>query len=168
MIFSLVNPSLKSHINLYMLEKLGVTVKLISLYSADDLTVQLWTNTVDKLNSEGNWHPIELGYDSQNEDGKLLFTGSVQPTSPGNYQFTYRAALKQQPQQWYWAGKFQENVHLTVNPPSPEMNWTKGPSYVEILPCVYVGNFIASYQDMELDIDAFLNLAGEFYLNFTA
>lgn len=164
--FSILTPPLNSHVTLYMLEKLGVTVKLISLDSADDLTVQLWTNIVDKLNSEGNWHPIDLCYDSQAEDSKLLFTSSVQPTSPGNYQFTYRAALKRQPQQWQWAGKFQENVHLLVHPPSPQMNWTQGPSYVEILPRIYVGNFIAASQAVELGIDAVLNLAREFPLTF--
>ncbi len=162
--FSIVNPPLNSHLTLYMLEKLGVTVKLIGFYSAADLIVQLWTNIVDQLNSEGDWHPIELCYDSQDEDGKLLFTGSIQPTSPGNYQFTYRAALQQQP--WQWAGKFQENVHLSVNPPSPQMNWTQGPSYVEILPRIYVGNFIAASQALELGIDAVLNLAREFPLTF--
>ncbi len=166
--FSVVNPPLNSHLTLYMLEKLGFTIKLISLYSVDDLTVQLWGNIVDKHNSEGDWHPIELCYNSQDEDGKLLFTGSVQPTSPGNYQFTYRAALKQQPQQWQWAGKFQENVYLTVNLPSPQMNWTQGASYVEILPCIYVGNLIAASQAVELGIDAVLNLAREFPLTFPA
>ncbi len=46
------------------------------------------------------------------------------------------------------------------------MNWTQGPSCVEIMPHVYVGNFIAASQAPELGIDAVLNLAGEFSLTF--
>ena len=167
--FQEIYPSINSHLTLYMLETFGASVKLISQYSPHDLSVQLWTNTLNKFNSEGNWHPIELSYQSQESNKHLfIFKGSFTPTSEGNYQFTYRVGLKQQPGQWQWAGKFGENGYLKVEPPSPEMSWTQGPSYVEVLPRVYIGNLIAASQAPSLGIDAVLNLASEFPLTFPA
>ena len=165
--FQEIHPSINSHLTLYMLETFGASVKLISQYSPDDLRVQLWTNTLNKFNSEGNWHPIELSYQSQESNKHLSsFKGSFTPTSEGDYQFTYRVGLKQQPGQWQWAGKWRENGYLSVEAPSSQMIWTQGPSYVEILPLVYIGNFIAASNATELGFDAVLNLAGEFLLNF--
>ena len=166
--FQEIHPSINSHLTLYMLETFGASVKLISHHSPHDLTVQLWTNTLNKFNSEGNWHPIELSYKSQESKHLLIFQGSFIPTSEGNYQFTYRVGLKQQPGQWQWAGKWRENGYLTVEAPSSQMIWTQGPSFVEIMPHVYVGNFIAASNAIELGFDAVLNLAGEFLLNFPA
>ena len=163
-----IHPPLNSYLTLYMLEKFGARIKLKSSYPAQDLRVQIWTNALNKLNSEGDWHPIDLSCQDQEKKDTLIFQGSFRPTSEGDYQFTYRLGLRQQPQQWQWAGNFGENGYLRVKPPSPEMNWTQGPSYVEVFPCVYVGNLIAASQAPELEIDAVLNLAREFPLTFPA
>ena len=161
-----IHPPLNSYLTLYMLEKFGTTIKLKSPYPAQELRVQIWTNALNKFNSEGDWHPIALSYQDLETKETLSFQGSFQPTSEGDYQFTYRVGLKQQPEQWQWAGNWGENGYLRVEPPSPEMNWTQGPSYVEVFPRVYVGNFIAASQAPELGIDAVLNLAREFPLTF--
>ena len=166
--FQEIHPAINSHLTLYLLETLGASVKLSSQYSPDDLCVQLWTNTFNKFNSEGNWHPIKLSYQSQESKHLLLFQGSFTPTSEGNYQFTYRVGLKQQPEQWQWVGKWRENGYLKVQAPSPQMIWTQGASYVEVMPRVYLGNFIAASQARELGFDAVLNLAEEFLLDFSA
>ncbi|MDJ0743749.1 MAG: dual specificity protein phosphatase [Xenococcaceae cyanobacterium MO_167.B27] len=164
--FQEIYPSLDTHLTLYMLETFGASVKLASEYYPDELEVQLWTNTLNKLNSEGDWHPIELSYQSQESEHSYIFQGSLTPTSQGKYQFTYRVGLKRKPGQWLWAGQWGEKGSLNVEAPSPEMIWTQGASYVEILPRVYVGNFIAASNASELGFDAVLNLAEEFLLNF--
>lgn len=166
--FQSLLPPLNSALTLYMLETFGVSIQLTSKYSPDDLTVQIWTNAVNKLNSEGHWHSLDLSYQDLESEDTLIFQGAFKPTSTGNYQFTYRVGWKQQPHQWQWAGNFGENGYLRVESPSPEMNWTQGPSYVKVEPCVYVGNFIAASQAPELGMDAVLNLAREFPLTFPA
>lgn len=161
-------PAVSSHTMLYMLETFGASVKLTSPHSPQKLKVQLWTNALNKFNSEGNWHPIELSYRDRESQDIYNFQGSFTPTSEGNYQFTYRVGLEKQPKQWQWAGQWQENGKLSIKLPSPEMIWTQGASYVEILPKVYVGNFIAASNATEHGFDAVLNLAGEFFLDFAA
>lgn len=156
-----LNPPLNSHLTLYMLETFGVTVQLKSSYPPEDLIVQLRTNALNKFNPEGNWHSVDLTYQSQKLDSTYIFQGSFLPTSEGNYQFTYRVGLNNHVNQWQWAGKFWENGHLKIKPPSSAMTWTQGPSYVEVFPGVYVGNFIAACQAEELGIDAILNMASE-------
>ncbi len=165
--FQEIHPSLNSHLTLYMLEYLGVNVKLNSSYSAQELKVQIWTNTFTKFNSEGEWHFIDLSHKFQESNNLFVFQGGFRPTNEGEYQLTYRVGLKQQPEQWQWAGNFEENVYLEVKPPSPELIWTQGACYTEILPHVYVGNFIAASQAPELGIDAVLNLTNEFTLTFS-
>lgn len=169
--FSLVQlkdiyPPLNSHLTLYMLETFGASVKLSSQYPAEGLRVQLWTNTFNKLNSEGDWHCIDLSYQFQESKDTFLFQGSFLPTSEGDYQFTYRIGLNTKPNKWQWAGNFQENGYLKIEPPSTSMSWTQEPSWVEILPHVYVGNFIAASQAEKLGIDAILNLGYELTLTF--
>lgn len=159
-----IHPSLNSHITLYMLEHFGATVKLSSPYPAKDLRVQLWTNTLNKFNSEGNWHSLDLDYQSQESSDVFIFQGSFMPTSEGDYQFTYRIGLKNDDNQWQWVGRFNENGYLKIEPPSALMLWTQGPSCVEILPHVYVGNFIAASNAEELEVDAILNMASELTL----
>ncbi len=159
-----IHPPLNSHLTLYMLENFGATVKLSSPYPAQELKVQLWTNALNKFNSEGNWHAIDLTYQTQQSDA-FIFQGSFMPTSEGNYQFTYRIGHKDN-NLWQWAGNFNENGYLNIEPPSPSMTWTQGPSYIEILPHVYVGNFIAACNAEELGIDAVLNLGEELTLTF--
>ncbi|MEW6492795.1 MAG: dual specificity protein phosphatase [Cyanobacteriota bacterium] len=161
-----LSPPLNAHLTLYMLEHFGATVKLSSTYPAQDLKVQLWTNALNKFNSEGDWHPIDLAYQSSESNDTYIFQNSFIPTSEGNYQFTYRVGLNNDNTHWQWAGKFQENGYLIVEPPSPLMTWTQGPSCIEILPNFYVGNFIAACQAEELGIDAVLNLGSELTLSF--
>ena len=164
--FKEVSPSLNSIMTLYMLETFGALVKLTSTYDPNEIYVQLWTNTLNKFNSEGNWHSIELSYQSTESENTHIFGGTFTPTSEGNYQFTYRAGLKQQSKGWQWAGEYGENGYLSILAPSSEMNWTQGASYVEVMPGVYVGNFIAASNAVELGFNAVLNLAEEFILDF--
>ena len=165
--FKEIHPILNSVVTLYMLETFGASVKLVSTNSPDEICVQLWTNTLNKFNSEGNWYPIDLLYKSTESENTHVFGGSFTPTSKGNYQFTYRVRLKQKSRSWQWAGQYGENGYLSVLPPSPKMNWTQKASYVEIMPSVYVGNFIAASNAAELGFDAVLNLAEEFILDFS-
>lgn len=151
-----------------MLETFGALVKLVSIHSPDEICVQLRTNTLNKFNSEGNWHSIELPYQYSESKNIHIFQGSFTPTSEGNYQFTYRVGLKRQPEQWQWAGTWGENGYLSVRAASPQMTWTQGASYIQVMPGVYVGNFIAASKATELGFDAVLNLAEEFILDFSA
>ena len=150
-----------------MLEFFGASVTVSSPYPAHTLKVQLWTNTLNKFNSEGLWHGIDLAYQGRNIHGHYLFEGGFRPTSEGSYQFTYRVGLNQNDPRWQWAGNFQENGRLQVEPPSPEALWTHGANYVEVWPNVYVGNFIAASQAERLGIDAVLNLATELTLTYS-
>ena len=150
-----------------MLEFFGASVILSSPYPAHLLKVQLWTNTLNKLNSEGMWHGIDLAYQNQDAKGHYLFEGGFRPTSEGLYHFTYRVGLNQDIPRWQWAGNFQENGRLQVEPPSPDAGWTQGANYVEVWPNVYVGNFIAASQAESLGIDAVLNLATELTLAYS-
>jgi protein-tyrosine phosphatase len=161
-----LHPPLNSHLTLYMLENFGSMVKLSSPCPAQQLRVQIWTNALTKLNSEGDWHGYDLEYQSQQSQDTFIFQGAFMPTSEGDYQFTYRVGLKNDNNQWQWAGQYQENGYLKVEPASPAMLWTQGPSYVEVFPHVYVGNFIAACQAEELGLDAVLNLGEELTLSF--
>lgn len=161
-----IKPTIGSYITLYMLEYFGAAVKLRSSHSPEHLKVQLWTNILTKYNSEGNWHAVELPFQVKESEDIYLFAGSLMPTSVGNYQFTYRIGLKNDPESWQWLGDFQQNGCLNIEPPSESMNWTKGPNYIEIVPGVFVGNFIAASQAETLGIDAVLNLADELTINF--
>ncbi|HEY9833703.1 MAG TPA: dual specificity protein phosphatase [Stenomitos sp.] len=163
-----IHPPLNSHLTLYMLEHFGATVKLSSPYPAPELKVQIWTNALTKLNPEGNWHGIDLESHFQESNDTWIFHGSFMPTSEGDYQFTYRIGLKNNQNQWQWAGGFNENGELHVKLPSPSMTWTQGPSCVQVLPQVYVGNFIAASQASELGVEAILNMAEELTLSFPA
>lgn len=166
--FRELQPAVNSHLTLYMLESFGASVKLSSNYAPEDLQVQLWTNALNKFNSEGNWHFVDLAYHPQEAEQIYKFQGSFTPTSPGSYQFTYRVGLKQQPERWQWAGDWQENGYLNIESPLPETIWTQRANYIEVMPHVYVGNFIAASNAAEHGFDAVLNLAGEFLLDFSA
>ena len=88
----------------------------------------------------------------------------MRPTSEGEYEFTYRATLHTGTQNWQWAGQYSQNGYLSIKLPAPNDRWAQGASYVEVLPHIYVGNFIAASQAEELGIDAILNLAAELTL----
>lgn len=160
-----MQPSIGEHRSLYMLEFFGTVVALSSSYPAEHLKVQLWTNALNKFNSEGDWHAIDLVYQQQDANGNLVFEGGFRPTSEGEYEFTYRATLHTGTQNWQWAGQYGQNGYLSIKLPSPNDHWAQGASYVEVLPHIYVGNFIAASQAEELGIDAILNLAAELTLS---
>ncbi len=162
-----VQPSIQAWRSLFMLEFFGASVTLFSPYPAAALKVQLWTNTLNKFNSEGLWHGIDLAYQDQDANGHYRFEGGFRPTSEGVYHFTYRVGLNEDISRWQWAGNFQENGRLLVEPPSPDARWTQGANYVEVWPNVYVGNFIAASQAERLAIDAVLNLATELTLAYS-
>lgn len=109
-----------------MLETFGASVKLASRAAPDEICVQLWTNALNKFNSEGGWHSLELPYQYTESENTHIFGGSFTPTSTGDYQYTYRVGFKSQHSNWYWAGKWGENGYLSVAAPSPAMNWTRG------------------------------------------
>ncbi len=161
-----VYPPLGDYRSLYMLEQFGATVKLKSLVDRQQLQVQLWTNALSKFSSDGRWYGIDLPY-QRTEDGDIfVFQGSFMPTGEGEYEFTYRVGLKNGDDRFCWAGELSENGHLKIEPPSLGMAWTQGPNLVEILPNIFVGNFIAASRSPELGIDAVLNLAEELTLSF--
>ena len=162
-----LQPSIQAWRSLFILEFFGASVTVSSPYPAQDLKVQLWTNTLNKFNSEGLWHPIGLTYQNQDANGYHQFEGGFRPTSEGVYYFTYRVGLNQDAPRWQWAGNFQENGRLQVEPPAPNALWTQGANYVEVWPDVYVGNFIAASQAERLGIDAVLNLATELTLAYS-
>jgi protein-tyrosine phosphatase len=161
-----LSPNLQTHRTLYMLEHFGATLTLASVEPPAHFIVQLWTNLRDKFNSEGQWHSINLDFTGKDTQEHYLYSGSVMPTSQGDYQFTYRIRHQDHPEQWQWVGGFQENGRLHIEPPSPDMHWTQKAHCVEVYPQVYVGNFIAASQAEALEIDAVLNLAEELTLTF--
>ncbi|MEM6521783.1 MAG: dual specificity protein phosphatase, partial [Cyanobacteria bacterium P01_C01_bin.70] len=89
------------------------------------------------------------------------FTIALQPTSPGEFELTYRVRYRDRPDAIQWLGHADNNVRLQIAPPSPNMDWTQGPNHVEVMPGVYVGNFIAASQAAALGFDAVLNMAEE-------
>lgn len=160
-----IYPSLGDEKTLYMLEHLGVWVKLTAPHPPTALRVQLWTNLLTKFNSEGSWYGLDLDYKGE-ESGVYLFAGSFMPTSVGNYEFTYRVGEGLKETEWHWIGEFGDNGRVKVEPPSESMQWTQGASAVEVWENVYVGNFIAASNARELGFDAVLNLAAELLVNF--
>jgi|GEM_PF-675573 len=156
-----IQPALFQERALFMLEFFGATVTLASSHPPTALQVQIWTNTLNKHNSEGDWHPIELTYQTQTIDGHYVFEGGFRPTSAGSYAYTYRVGLRDPQPQWQWAGNFKTNGNLHIKPPSQNALWTQGPNHVEVMPTIFVGNFIAASQADQLGFDAVLNLAEE-------
>lgn len=149
-----------------MLENFSAIAQVSSQLPPDALTVQLWSNVITQHNSEGDWHGIDLCFQKSGPSGIYYFQSDIRPTSDGRFEYTYRARLTAQPNQWQWCGGFQSNGQLHVQLPAPGAQWTQGPSCVEILPSVYVGNFIAASQAESLNIDAVLNMGEELNLTF--
>lgn len=154
-------PPLNADVTLYMLEVFGASLVVSSPHPVDVLRVQLWTNLVSRHNSEGAWQGIDLSLAEGQPDGAARFEGGVQATSEGAFQFTYRFGLKDAPGQWQWLGRDQDDGRLQILPPSADMKWTQGPRYAEILPGIFVGNFIAAAEAARLGFGAVLNLAEE-------
>lgn len=167
-----LTPCLGTHRHLYMLEPCTISVRLIPLVCepSQSLVVEIWTNTIDKMNPDGQWHGLPMRLISELGHLPMIYVGSFLPTAPGNFAYTVRIGLRnnqdQSPAFWQWAGAYQENGYLSVLPPSPQMDWTLGPQAVEIAPYVLVGNFIAASQAPNLGFQAVLNMAQELDLHF--
>ncbi len=158
--FHEVWPPLDGALSLYMLEVFGASLIVSSAYSAESLRLQLWTNLITRYNSEGDWQAIELSL-VETDGNQARFEGGSQATSEGSFQYTYRFALKDNPEQWQWLGREGNNGQLQILPPSGEMKWTQGPQFSEVAPGVFVGNFIAASEATRLGFNAVLNMAEE-------
>ena len=170
-----IHPDLGSSRTLYMLEPFGVIVRAVPIlprYSPQNLVVEIWTNAIDKLSPEGDWHgvPVHLISSFPPSTEVLEFHGSFQPTDQGWFEYTirigFREGKEQHPSVWQWAGAYGQNGSLTVLPPSPDMQWTQGPQAEEIAPGVFIGNFIAASRARDLGFHAVLNVAEELNLAF--
>ncbi|MGC9505549.1 dual specificity protein phosphatase family protein [Baaleninema sp.] len=160
-----LHPPLNDRLTRYMLENFGVTLKLRSPHPAETLQVQLWTNAHSKYNSDGNWHAIDLPYQTSLDDVHW-FEGGFFPTSQGKYEYTYRLRVEGENRPWQWLGHPQHNGTLHIKAPSEAMPWTQGPSCVAVLPRLYIGNYIAASQAEKLGVDAVLNMAEELTLTY--
>lgn len=161
------SPTLQQSLSRYMLEMVGITLTLKSPLPPNELQVEAWTNLPTRLNSDGIWYSLDIPYDYTCSDGSYCFRSNLQPTSPGHFGLTYRIRHRANPSFIQWAGDLGENVKIFIAPPAPDMDWTQGASYAEILPGFYVGNFIAASQAEILGFDAVLNMAEELELAFT-
>lgn len=163
-----IQPALCQEHSRFMLEFFGASVTVASPHPPEALRVQIWTNTLNKHNSEGDWHPIDLAYQQRTPAGQYVFAGGFRPTSAGDYHYTYRVGLHAPNPQWHWAGGLHANGQLRVQPPAPHALWTQGPNHVEVMPSIFVGNFIAASQAEQLGFDAVLNLAEELTVTYPA
>lgn len=162
-----VSPPLNFAVKRYMLETVDVHLRVKSAHPASNLRIQAWTNLPTRFNSDGNWYAIDIPCLGHAEDGSVLFQNSLLPTNDGEFELTYRAFLSDNPEQIQWMGNPGDNVFLQVEPPSPYAGWTQFANHVEVMPGVYVGNFISASQAEALGIDAVLNMAEELNPTFT-
>ena len=162
-----ISPPLAHFLSRYMLETVDIRLQFQSLYPASELQLQAWTNLPTRLNAEGTWYAIDIPYLKTTADGRHLFQRALRPTSPGHFELTYRASHKAAPDSFQWLGSYTDNVVLQIEPPATGATWTQRPNPVEILPSVYVGNFMAASQAAILGFDAVLNMAEELNPTFT-
>jgi dual specificity MAP kinase phosphatase len=158
-------PPLAHTVDRYMLETVGIQLMLTSSFPIAALQVQAWTNLPTRWNSDDTWYAIDIPYVQTAAEGPHQFAVGLQPTSPGRFELTYRVGHRDRRYPLQWLGHPHTNVHVNIAPPAAQMDWTQGPNQVEILPGVYVGNFIAASQAEGLGIDAVLNLAEELDLS---
>ena len=156
-----VSPPLNRSLKRYMLEPADILLRLQSEYPPEALRLQAWTKLPTRFNSDGDWYAIDIPYCQIAADGSYRFQCSLRPTSPGEFELTYRAHHRDAPEQVYWLGCDRSNLRLLIAPPAPDREWTQRPNHVEVMPGVYVGNFIAASQAESLGIDAVLNMAEE-------
>lgn len=156
-----VSPALNQGVSRYMLETVGISISLHSPYPVADLQVQAWTNLPTRFNSEGIWQAVDIPYVETTVSGAHVFQGSLQPTSSGSFGLTYRIRRRSQPSQVQWMGGVGDNVELQIAAPDPQADWTQRPNHVEVMPGVYVGNFMAATQAETLGLNAVLNMAAE-------
>lgn len=156
-----VSPPLDSAIRRYMLETVDVRLRVKTPHSPDVMRIQVWTHLPTQIRSDGSWYAIDIPYLGQAADSSLVFQHSLRPTSPGHFELTYRAYYPSTPELVQWIGPPHYNAYLQVAPPSDQAEWTQRPNPVEIMPGVYVGNFMAASQAESLGFDAVLNMAEE-------
>lgn len=161
-------PAFSQPVGRYMLETVGIRLTLDSRHAPAELQVQAWTNLPTRFNSADAWYAIDLTYIDAIAEGGDVFEVGLQPTSPGNFELTYRVCYRDRPQTMQWLGHPHNNVRLEIAPPSHEMDWTQGPNHVEVMPGLYVGNFISASQAESLGFDAVLNMAEELDLSFSS
>lgn len=156
-----VLPLLNDEIRRYMLETVDIHLQVRSDKPASQLCVQAWTNVPTRFSSGENWYAIDIPCLGHAEDGSISFQKSLLPTNDGAFELTYRAFLSDEPNHMQWMGNPGENVFLEVEPPAAHAEWTQFANHVEVMPRVYVGNFISASQAESLGIDAVLNMAEE-------
>jgi len=165
-----IHPPLGSSHALYMLEPCNVMVRLSTNYPPQNLVAEIWTNTIDKISPDGEWHSVPMHFNSHAQTSSLEFLGAFLPPDQGVFAYTLRIGIKENqnksPLEWQWGGAYGQNGSLTVLPPSPEMQWTQGPQYSKIAPGVFVGNFIAASKAHELGFQSVLNMAKELNITF--
>ena len=144
--FQEVTPKVPSCSLMFMLE--GMTYKAIikvpERADKQDIEVQAWTNQYDRKNPTGEWHAVDLKFmgpvpESQN---LVRFGCTDIITSAWDFHFTFRARIKDHGE-WIWAGGWQVNGFVHVEPPRNGDHWTQGADWNHIMGCIHLGNFIA-------------------------
>lgn len=149
----------------YMLETIHVRLALSSQHRPEALQVQVWTNLPTRYSSADTWYAVDMAYTHTTTEGHRQFELDLKPTSPGEFELTYRVCHRDRPNSPAWLGQPHDNVRLHIAPPARDMDWTQGPNHVEILPGVFVGNFISASRAETLGFDAVLNMAEELDLS---
>jgi len=177
-----VNPPLPSNREFVMLESFTVSMIIRYASSINELRPQIWTNVITKNNATGKWHALDMNLLQTETDQKTHhFRATCILTGQGHYEFTTRVGLLKEKvsnagtgetdeedededdgvECWKWAGGFGVNGRVIVHPPNNKMPWTNGPQAVQISPCVFVGNYIAASNAVELGFSAVLNMSAE-------
>lgn len=163
-------PSVPSWNHMFMLEAMTfkITVAIDNETTApDDLCAQIWTNLYHRGNPEGEWHAINMDYDTDsvecdcNGRRTCKFNNSIILTSDGEaYRFTFRVKVNDSANsdEWIWANGYMMDGIVKISPPTGE-KWTKGPEFDHIFENVHLGNFMASSIADELGFDCVLNVA---------
>lgn len=158
-------PALGHWLGRYMLETIHVRLILRPHCPIEELQVQVWTNLPTRYNSADTWYAIDLPHTHKTAEGYAQFEQDLKPTSPGEFELTYRICHRDRPDSPQWLSHPHDSVRLHIAPPARDMDWTQGPNHVEIMPGVFVGNFISASQAEALGFDAVLNMAEELDLS---
>lgn len=161
-------PALGQTLDRYMLETIHIRLTLASQHAPPELRVQVWTNLPTRYSSADSWYAIDLPHTRSTAEGHQQFEQDLKPVSPGRFALTYRVGHRDRPYAPQWLGDPDHNVRLHIAPPASDMDWTQGPNHVEIMPGVFVGNFISASQAETLGFDAVLNMAEELDLSLPA
>ncbi len=126
----------------------------------EDITVQAWTNQIDRHSSEGHWHDLDLALICQddNDNDKFLYGCSDIITGDRDFNFTFRFKLPGE-KDWRWANHYGLDGFAHVEPPRHYDKWTQGPDYTHVLGTLHVGNFIAATNAKECGFTHVLNVA---------